>query len=1666
MLDKKAATDEQLLLEQAKFLCNQRSEKPTNAFVSSSGGKKHQRSNLDTSLYENETRDPCFLPTIIERPVIRNAEKSGSALPKEDDKPATMMSCSSANPKSIFAREMERAGFTRSTYNHSRSSASSSFARSHSKCLEYLRKTSPQTITGSGLGTRSNEIERIHQENLERLSQLTEEEILQERERILSLADPSVLSFLMHKGRNVNNMDEVKTKHSKLEESFSKPIKPEISDLPLAPDPKIPHMDVLEADKLEWTRDLPQAAKATPSVELSTTGSSTKKSDDMDVDDDGEEIGKLNKDSAERQARFDLSGLVVPPNAVVDTHLGLHHHGEEPERAGYTIGEMFHLCRSSVPAQRRLALSMLASALAQTRRGKHISYLAPIDSPSLITCLLSSKTSLSENSTEVTKNSSGGGSGGILFLLRWCLDEAVSTLTSTNAVGGDNSETCGGASLTLVVECIRCLANLICDTQGEIFLNYAHEWPIELIHKSCLFIAPPVPLINPHRKTQQSSANTDDDDGDNEEGNDSELAATDPVEFLFLRSQLARRIAWLLAPGKGRASVCLPADAAGLWLPSLIIRGIRHSPLVAYEIFRTPELVSALLTRYLPVNECRSSNKTKPTIINRPNHLSTANNIPMPSILRLCRVWIQSSPNTLLAFVNDHCLVERCLSYLYCSADNDINNRDLTIAHLVAFIHQSLPLQLAIQLQIESIRCLGVCVSQATAPYKAVHLLEKNLLNIFHSAEKCWLLYHAKFIINNEKQQQGVHLEEDHHYYYYLSPLLGSWIYFLVDLSRYLIEHKKNALVQQQTVQRVIESVLNWCCQLAQHIIQHMKSDLITPIWESFEFDLTEAGLNTSLMSVVITSIPSCLHLLSRIDIQLKTTFYEQVIHHWDNTLLPIFKLNFWNQMLCRFVRNESILTGYPMHVRDVSASLLPDSCTNIIQQQQQQPDNERKLDWSSVDHGMLLDDGVLQLVSLSPNCLPDYGCALHFAYNAHYTRLTGLIWPKVNTTAVRQTNTQQEDECDQVTLSPEQMNTRYLPLMSAMISILECCFLQFRIHMIGRRHELSMLSTILFDPLIDWIKRFCQKSCLQWKSLSVTAEQKSSSASDEQQQQPNLLISIECELIARILLLFSQILEQDESALSTYLKSALISDSFGGYNINHLAALRILPYLRKGQEGLRNRLISEVVFSSRQIEISNSMNIERIIPHLPEIKELYYRELVHVMSSTITTATTVENSQNNENTNPSKLSTHLEDISEEDSVNQSSADSHVDFKLGPIFSKRRSICDRLIPVEWAYTPFIHAYLLSKSKKINEEDETYRKLMLDRSMNCLLWIRFLQRISTLCQSTGSHSSFGFMQPIESIVRLTVGSIAYPGAGGLGFSPTGQLLAEILHSIGPIKKLSTIATTTGDSELASLLENVSLPVTCPSFYDVYVDLVNHYNALSYNSPVFANLVLWPCQQACHVKYRRALWGEHQQSLNSLRIVLNQLLIPLTSFLEPEETNSSMIRVYASAILSGTVQVTRQPLLFLIAVHHLNRYLYNRANCNSEFTQQFVRLCKLLPQMPDVKLSSSSVQTVGSSKSDLLNLLRYYKQPNKCWLQMKSPQLNTNLNVGIHDPLVVVHLVDDKDNNMNGTGGDDDYMSITSSTTFSEAIIKAGIECYQPDELPQHRQLYWRQLFEKV
>lgn len=62
-----------------------------------------------------------------------------------------------------------------------------------------------------------------------------------------------------------------------------------------------------------------------------------------------------------------------------------------------------------------------------------------------------------------------------------------------------------------------------------------------------------------------------------------ELMALDPVDCLFEKTQLAHRLSWLLAPSR-RLHARLSADAAGVWLPNLLLRGVRHSLRLASQV--------------------------------------------------------------------------------------------------------------------------------------------------------------------------------------------------------------------------------------------------------------------------------------------------------------------------------------------------------------------------------------------------------------------------------------------------------------------------------------------------------------------------------------------------------------------------------------------------------------------------------------------------------------------------------------------------------------------------------------------------------------------------------------------------------------------------------------------------------------------------------------------------------------------------------------------------------------------------------------------------------------------------------------------------------------------------------------------------------------------------
>lgn len=70
--------------------------------------------------------------------------------------------------------------------------------------------------------------------------------------------------------------------------------------------------------------------------------------------------------------RFDFHGRFLSPRVsrAIPSTKGLHHHGQAPEAAGYTIEELAHLARSSVPAQRCIAFQTLGRILYRLGTGE------------------------------------------------------------------------------------------------------------------------------------------------------------------------------------------------------------------------------------------------------------------------------------------------------------------------------------------------------------------------------------------------------------------------------------------------------------------------------------------------------------------------------------------------------------------------------------------------------------------------------------------------------------------------------------------------------------------------------------------------------------------------------------------------------------------------------------------------------------------------------------------------------------------------------------------------------------------------------------------------------------------------------------------------------------------------------------------------------------------------------------------------------------------------------------------------------------------------------------------------------------------------------------------------------------------------------------------------
>lgn len=201
----------------------------------------------------------------------------------------------------------------------------------------------------------------IHKSNVEKLNSMTKEEILKEKERLESTLDPKLLEFLRARKKPASSECKIKVVEPKTIKPDPKDDVNKMECEPILQEPPAPvteiveqasdkgwvHMDKVEPEKLEWMKE----------IEPSKDGESTP--------------------DEPYNARFDFNGLLLPFKDDELLNKGLHNHGDEPDRPGYTLQELLQLSRSSTQQQRCTALTTLGNIMEKSRKGWYDKVLNP-----------------------------------------------------------------------------------------------------------------------------------------------------------------------------------------------------------------------------------------------------------------------------------------------------------------------------------------------------------------------------------------------------------------------------------------------------------------------------------------------------------------------------------------------------------------------------------------------------------------------------------------------------------------------------------------------------------------------------------------------------------------------------------------------------------------------------------------------------------------------------------------------------------------------------------------------------------------------------------------------------------------------------------------------------------------------------------------------------------------------------------------------------------------------------------------------------------------------------------------------------------------------------------------------------------------------------------------
>lgn len=256
------------------------------------------------------------------------------------------------------------------------------------------------------------EKERIDQENKQKLAGMTAEEIEEERRELMNQFSPALLQRLLERGNVASGSEE--SDLSQLPGEIAEPsntISPPVKDsaeteVPDVRERTTPAKSVAFAEKPDFEHvaaevetesqreELPpshdsvhfprpdQPPSLDPSSETFLEDLHQKYFPSLPADPD--KLEWMQSASAKNtydpsaaalnagDVRFSFRGDLIPPSKAneIPVTLGLHHHGDAPEAAGYTIAELAHLARSSYAAQRCIAFQTLGRILYKLGKGE------------------------------------------------------------------------------------------------------------------------------------------------------------------------------------------------------------------------------------------------------------------------------------------------------------------------------------------------------------------------------------------------------------------------------------------------------------------------------------------------------------------------------------------------------------------------------------------------------------------------------------------------------------------------------------------------------------------------------------------------------------------------------------------------------------------------------------------------------------------------------------------------------------------------------------------------------------------------------------------------------------------------------------------------------------------------------------------------------------------------------------------------------------------------------------------------------------------------------------------------------------------------------------------------------------------------------------------------